>query len=103
MFSAQEKLQSPLQVLLCLAVENGPNLGSVRDYFLQVFQRDNESTRQEEELVKKYRQDSEGLKNHIRNLNENPIEFRNNHCDTCNQPLCMPALYFLCQHAYHQE
>lgn len=58
---------------------------------------------QEEELVKKYRQDSETLKNHIKNLNENPIEFRNNHCDTCNQPLCMPALYFLCQHAYHQE
>lgn len=42
---AQEKLQSPLQVLNCLAVENGPNLSSVRDYFLQVFQKDNESTK----------------------------------------------------------
>lgn len=58
---------------------------------------------QEEESVKKNRQESESLKNQIKNLNENPIEFRNNHCDTCNQPLQMPSLYFLCQHAYHQE
>lgn len=43
--SAQEKLQSPLQVLMCLAVENGPNLSAVRDYFLQVFQKDNESAK----------------------------------------------------------
>lgn len=40
---AQDKLQSPLQVLMCLAIENGPLLSSVRDYFLQVFQKDNES------------------------------------------------------------
>lgn len=44
-FIAQEKLQSPLQVLMCLAVENGPNLSAVRDYFLQVFQKDNESAK----------------------------------------------------------
>lgn len=43
---AQEKLQSPLQVLNCLAVENGPNLASVRDYFLQVFQKEHDSTKQ---------------------------------------------------------
>lgn len=58
---------------------------------------------QEEELVRKYRQESESLRKHIQNLTENSIDFRNNHCDTCNQELCMPALYFLCQHAYHQE
>lgn len=43
--SAQEKLQSPLQVLMCLAVDNGPNLSSVRDYFLQVFQKDIEAAK----------------------------------------------------------
>lgn len=39
---AQEKLQSPLQVLGCLTVENGPNLSAARDYLLKVFQKDNE-------------------------------------------------------------
>lgn len=128
--TAQEKLQSPLQVLMCLAIENGPNLSAVREYFLQVFQKDNESAKsvsqflsqilefelmekchfsmfnlnvQEEERVEKYRKDSINLKEHIKQLNERPIEFRGTLCDTCNQPLTMPSLYFLCKHAYHQE
>lgn len=58
---------------------------------------------QEQEMVEKYRQDSAKLKEHIKRLNQKPIEFRGTLCDTCNQPLTMPSLYFLCQHAYHQE
>lgn len=58
---------------------------------------------QEEELVEKYRQDAITLKKYIKSLNEEPIEFRGTLCDTCNQPLSLPSLYFLCQHAYHQE
>lgn len=96
-------MQSPLQVLNCLAVENGPNLLNVREYFLQVFQKENESTKQEEELVTKYRNDSITLKNHIKNLREHPIEFKSTLCNTCHQALSMPALYFLCKHSYHQE
>lgn len=42
---AQEKLQSPLQILLCLAVENGPNVSAVREYFLQSFQNNNDSVK----------------------------------------------------------
>lgn len=30
---------------MCLGVENGPTLSAVRDYFLQVFQKDNESAK----------------------------------------------------------
>lgn len=101
--SAQEKLQSPLQVLLCLAVENGPNLAAVRDYFLQVFLKDNQLAKSEEESVEKYCSDSKALRDHINRLIENPIEFRGTLCDACNQPLTIPALYFLCQHAYHTE
>lgn len=53
LFLAQDKLQSPLQVLMCLSVENGPNLSAVRDYFLQVFQRDNELARNVSSYFKK--------------------------------------------------
>lgn len=60
-------------------------------------------TFQDEEAVEKYRSDSVVLKNHIKNLHETTVEFRGTICDTCHQPLSMPALYFLCQHAYHQE
>lgn len=43
---ALDKLQSPLQVLDCLTVENGPTLDSVRDYFVHVFARENEAIKQ---------------------------------------------------------
>lgn len=100
---AQEKLQSPLQILNCLAVENGPSLSSVREYFLQVFQKENDSFRQEDQLVEKYRRDSVALKKHIKSLQEDPIEFRGTICNNCHQPLSIPAIYFLCQHSYHLE
>ncbi|XP_059608812.1 vacuolar protein sorting-associated protein 11 homolog [Phlebotomus argentipes] len=100
---AQEKLQSPLQVLNCLAVENGPNLSSVREYFMQVFQKECDSFRQEDQLVEKYRRDSVVLKKHIKSLQEDPIEFRGTICNNCHQPLSIPAIYFLCQHSYHLD
>lgn len=58
---------------------------------------------QEKESVEKYHQDSVALKKHIKHLQDEPIEFRGTVCDTCHQTLSMPALYFLCQHSYHQE
>lgn len=58
---------------------------------------------QEQETVDKYRKDAEALNSDIDRLQSNPVEFRGTLCDTCNQPLTMPSLYFLCQHAYHQE
>ncbi|GAB0087828.1 Vacuolar protein sorting-associated protein 11 homolog [Sergentomyia squamirostris] len=100
---AQEKLQSPLQVLNCLAVENGPNLSTVREYFLQVFQKESDSFRQEDELVEKYRRDSVALKKHIKSLQQDPIEFRGTICNNCHQPLSIPSIYFLCQHSFHQD
>jgi vacuolar protein sorting-associated protein 11 len=102
-FAAQEKLQSPLQVLNCLAVENGPKLASVRDYFLQIFQKESEITKQEEKFTEQFRTDSIKFRGLIKNIQENPMEFRGTVCTTCCQPLNLPALHFLCQHSYHQE
>ncbi|XP_058823942.1 vacuolar protein sorting-associated protein 11 homolog [Topomyia yanbarensis] len=100
---AQEKLQAPLQILNCLVVESGPTLLSVRDYFMQVFQKEQESTRHDEDLTKKYSEKSISIKNHIKHLQEGNVEFRNTVCDTCKQPLSWPALFFLCKHSYHQD
>ncbi|XP_023301801.2 vacuolar protein sorting-associated protein 11 homolog [Lucilia cuprina] len=39
----------------------------------------------------------------LHNYLKRPIEFRNRLCDICKQIIKLPALYFLCQHAYHRE
>lgn len=100
---ASKKLQSPLQVLNCVSTKDGPNLGSVRDYFTQIFHKESESIKKEEEHVEKCRNNSKSLRSHIKNLRDDPIEFRGTVCDTCHQPLTQPALFFLCQHSFHQD
>lgn len=101
---ATEKLQSPLQVLGVLtAIENGPNLSSVRYFFTQIFQKEGEQMSRDEVLAEKYRSESEALKKNIQALNNEPIEFRGSLCDACHQPLVLPALFFLCKHSFHQE
>lgn len=101
---ALEKLQSPLQVLQALtAIENGPNLSTVRHYFMQIFQKESEVMIQDEAQAEKYRTDSDELKKSINTLNCEPVEFRGSLCDACHQPLVLPALFFLCKHSFHQE
>lgn len=101
---AVEKLQSPLQVLGALtAIENGPNLSSVRQYFSQIFQKESDVMGQDGIAAEKYRSESEELKKNISALTNEPVEFRGSLCDACHQPLVLPALFFLCKHSFHQE
>jgi len=101
---AAEKLQSPLQVLNALAsIETGPNLSSVRNYFMQTFQKEGELLSRDEVQAEKYRSETETLKKNINALKNEPIEFRGGLCDACHQPLHLPALYFLCKHSFHQD
>lgn len=100
----EHKLQSPLQVLKSLVADgSGPKLRSVRDYFWQVFKHENDYFREEDEAVEKRRQDGQRERVHIENLHALPMEFKGNNCNNCSQPLTIPAIYYLCQHSFHQE
>ncbi|XP_005187469.1 vacuolar protein sorting-associated protein 11 homolog [Musca domestica] len=43
------------------------------------------------------------IKSLLSDYQEKPMEFRNSKCDICKQLLKPPAIYYLCQHAYHRE
>ncbi|XP_055852753.1 vacuolar protein sorting-associated protein 11 homolog [Episyrphus balteatus] len=98
-----EKLQSPLQILQCLAVDRGPNISHVKDYYTQSFLKETTAISQEEKDVENLQADLKSLQDLIKNFQTNPIEFRNTVCDACTQPLQLPAVYFLCQHSFHQD
>lgn len=60
----------------------------------------NRTLRQEvEELQTKV----ESIKCKLTDYQHKSIEFRNNICNICQQALHLPAVYYLCQHAYHRE
>ncbi|KAG5679401.1 hypothetical protein PVAND_008969 [Polypedilum vanderplanki] len=101
---ATEKLQSPLQVLNILtSIDNGPNLSTVRSYFMSSFQKEDEIIKKDREAAEKYHNETEELKNNIETMNRKPIEFRGSLCDACHQPLNFPSLFFLCKHSFHQD
>lgn len=100
---SREKLLSPLQVVEALSVENGPKMGQVKNYFLQMFQKENETLTQENVEVKNLSKDVVSLTDYIKNCKENPFEFKNTSCNACNQPLTLPSIYYLCRHAFHQD
>lgn len=102
---AQKNLQSPLQVLKSLVTDTdgGPTLGAVRNYFTQIFRKEDEHYRQEGESVEKSRQDAQKWRVHIKSLEELPLEFKGSTCHNCSQPLTIPAIHYFCQHSFHQE
>jgi hypothetical protein len=101
---ATEKIMSPLQVLNALtAIDNGPNLSTVRSYFLQIFKKEEEIIQKDKETADKYHLETEEFKKTIKVLDNDAIEFRGSLCDACHQPLNFPALFFLCRHSYHQD
>lgn len=101
---ASEKLQSPLQVLNVLtSIDNGPNLSTVRSYFMQIFQKEDDVIRRDKESAEKYHIDSDELKKNIEMINKEPVEFRSSLCDACHQPLSFPSIFFLCKHSFHMD
>lgn len=58
---------------------------------------------QEEQAVNSYRTSSIEHKTEIEALSEMPVEFRGTSCELCQQPLTMPAIYFMCKDSFHQE
>lgn len=101
---ANEKMQSPLQILNVLtSFENIPHLSTVRNYFLQIFQKEDELIIKNKITCKIYYEESDKLKKNIEILSKYPIEFRGSLCEACHQPLNLPSLFLLCKHSYHQD
>ncbi|CAG9799537.1 unnamed protein product [Chironomus riparius] len=101
---ASEKLQSPLQVLNVLtSIDKGPNLSTVRSYFMQIFQKEDDFIRKDRESAEKYHSESEELKQNIETINRDAIEFRSSLCDACHQQLSFPSIFFLCKHSFHMD
>lgn len=97
------KQRSALQVLADLAIDGGPNLVSVRDYFQQVFDKEHQQIRKNEEAAKAYGERVTAQKREIHALTQKAVEFLGTTCLVCRQPLTMPAVYFLCKDSFHQE
>ncbi|KAJ4438460.1 hypothetical protein ANN_14405, partial [Periplaneta americana] len=99
----KERLLSPLLVVDALSNSSTATLGEVRNYLLSVLQSESELTEQEQQLINKYRQETERIRAQINSIQTSTMIFQGSRCNACNHQLELPSIHFLCQHSFHQH
>ncbi|XP_026290082.1 vacuolar protein sorting-associated protein 11 homolog [Frankliniella occidentalis] len=99
----KDKSLPPLLVLDALCTSSDVTLANVRSYLLNVLTAESKLARREQELVQKYHEESDRIRQQIRNIQTKSMIFQVSRCSACNQPLELPSIHFLCQHSYHQH
>ncbi|XP_034252535.1 vacuolar protein sorting-associated protein 11 homolog [Thrips palmi] len=98
-----QKSLPPLLVLDALCTSSEVTLANVRSYLLNVLAAEDKLAKRERELVQKYRDESERIRQQIHNIQTKSVIFQVSRCSACNQPLELPSIHFLCLHSYHQH
>ncbi|KDR21303.1 Vacuolar protein sorting-associated protein 11-like protein [Zootermopsis nevadensis] len=99
----KERLLSPLLVVDALSNSSTATLGEVRGYLISVLQSESELTEQEQQLIDKYRMETERIRSQINAIQTRTVIFQGSRCNACNHQLELPSIHFLCQHSFHQH
>lgn len=102
-FIEKEKLLSPLLVADALSNSKTATLGEVRSYLLKVLQSEKYLTTQELQLIEKYKEETQKIRDKIETIKSTTIIFQCSRCSACNHQLELPSVHFVCQHSYHQH
>lgn len=101
---AKERLLSPQLVIEAIASgKSNITLAHVRSYILNELTKENEVIKSDLELTKKYKSDTDKLKQQLETLKNGTIVIQGAKCAACQQPLELPSIHFLCQHSYHKH
>ncbi|XP_063984513.1 vacuolar protein sorting-associated protein 11 homolog [Diachasmimorpha longicaudata] len=100
---SKEKLLPPLMVIDALSTSLNCSLGDVREYLNTVLKAEEEQTKQDAELVEKYREDTKKLREQIAGIKGSTKIFQGNRCSACYHQLELPSVHFMCQHSYHRH
>lgn len=96
-------LMSPLLVLQNLAHNSTATLAVVKDYIIRRLQMEDELIANDERYIRQYREETEKMRNQIKELKTSAKIFQGAKCSVCSRPLDLPAVHFLCQHSFHQN
>ncbi|XP_050429198.1 vacuolar protein sorting-associated protein 11 homolog isoform X2 [Adelges cooleyi] len=90
-------------ILSSLAKSKNIKIGNVRAYLTSLFGAEKKTLEKDKEMVNKYQQDTEVIKNTIEKLKNSAVVFQGLRCSACNNQLELPSVHFMCQHSYHQH
>uniref|UniRef100_A0A0N8EAX1 Vacuolar protein sorting-associated protein n=1 Tax=Daphnia magna TaxID=35525 RepID=A0A0N8EAX1_9CRUS len=97
------KLLPALRVIEMLGRSPNATLGLARDYLIRTLQSDQSNISEDERLIQQYRQETEAVREKIKDIKTSALVFQGSKCNVCNQPLELPSVHFLCLHSFHQQ
>ncbi|CEP09879.1 hypothetical protein [Parasitella parasitica] len=96
-------LLPPIQVVQALSRSNVATIGLLKGYIGKRIKHERAELKQNEELIKSYREETEKRRKEIEELQTSARIFQVQKCTGCEGNLDLPAIHFLCRHSYHQR
>jgi hypothetical protein len=99
----RDNLLPPLLVIQILSRNPKTMLGVVKDYITGRLLAEGTQIEDDQRRIRAYRDETEAMRKEIEELQTSARIFQLNKCSSCNSPLDLPAVHFLCMHSFHQR
>ncbi|KAL3455875.1 hypothetical protein BJX64DRAFT_271554 [Aspergillus heterothallicus] len=100
---SEDGLMSPLQVIQALSNNAVVTMGRVKKYLSDNIERERKEISSNRRLISSYSTETEAKMQELEQLGTKPVVFQARRCMSCNRPLDLPTVHFLCKHSFHQR
>ncbi|KAL2799861.1 hypothetical protein BJX66DRAFT_230630 [Aspergillus keveii] len=100
---SEDGLMSPLQVIQALSNNAVVTMGRVKRYLSDNIERERKEISSNRRLISSYSTETETKMQELEQLGTKPVVFQARRCMSCNRPLDLPTVHFLCKHSFHQR
>ncbi|KAL4921451.1 hypothetical protein BDW62DRAFT_129178 [Aspergillus aurantiobrunneus] len=100
---SEDGLMSPLQVIQALSNNAVVTMGRVKKYLSDNIERERKEISSNRRLISSYSAETETKIQELEHLGSKPVVFQARRCTSCNRPLDLPTVHFLCKHSFHQR
>ncbi|KAL4800700.1 hypothetical protein BDV19DRAFT_782 [Aspergillus venezuelensis] len=100
---SEDGLMSPLQVIQALSNNAVVTMGRVKKYLSDNIERERKEISSNRRLISSYSAETESKMQELEQLGSKPVVFQARRCTSCNRPLDLPTVHFLCKHSFHQR
>eukprot|EP00299_Pterocystis_sp_00344_P009327 c3894_g1_i2.p1 GENE.c3894_g1_i2~~c3894_g1_i2.p1 ORF type:complete len:937 (-),score=281.23 c3894_g1_i2:27-2807(-) len=99
----RQDLLPPLKVIEILSQNPSISLDIVKDFVLKRLEQDQKVMLEDEKKIASFREETQHMRQEIRELRSTAKIFQNQKCSDCTNPLQAPSTHFLCGHSFHQR
>jgi hypothetical protein len=97
----ERNLLSPITVIETLSQSSIATLGMIKPFILRKISQDLSSIEEDKTLITNYQEETDKLEEDLKSLKSEVIVFQSSKCTSCNTPLDLPSVHFLCKHSFH--